>query len=270
MSAHPLVTILVAVYNGKDHIGEMLESVVLQSYTNFECIIVDDGSTDSTPTILNEYASRDSRFKILRKEQGGLTKSLNLGLAAAQGVYVARIDADDYMAKDRLEKQVVYLEAHQDVGLLGSAAYLVDGEGALRGTKMFPLENAVLKKILIRLNPFIHSSVMVRTGVMKSLGGYDESFAKAQDYDLWLRLAQNAAIANLEEPLVYKRYHAGNISVTSERSQIYHALRARFQAIRRGEYPLWNVVFLIRPALVCLMPGFARKVVRSIFSNTSL
>lgn len=184
--------------------------LVCQTFTDFELLVVDDGSTDGTWRILMTYG--DPRLRCWRQEGRGLAASLNTLARHAHGRYLARQDADDISRADRLAKQVVFLDAHPDVGLLGTWALQIDAAGRPLGEERWPTEDQALRECLPAHNPFIHSSVMMRRTVFEQVGGYDESFAVAQDYDLWLKMSKVTQLAILPEALILRRIHADQAS----------------------------------------------------------
>ncbi len=198
------VSILVGVYNEQDYLRKSLESILNQIYSNLELIIVDDGSTDNSVDIIQEYD--DDRITLIQNsENRGLTASLNHALSEATGKFVARQDADDISEPDRLERQVQFLEKHEDVAVVGTGAYLIDGEGQVidrRIPKCDPKFDDFMEK-----GHLIHGSIMARRSILESVGGYNEFFRYGQDQELWLRLAQEYSIANIPAPLYRHRIH---------------------------------------------------------------
>lgn len=211
----PKVTVLMAVYNGERFLSEAVESILAQTFRDFEFLIINDGSTDRTRYILASY--NDPRIRIVDNEQNiGLTKSLNRGLALARGEYIARQDADDRSHSSRLEKQVSFMDEHPNVVLLGTQAVTIDESGIRFRNK--PMMNKATSALAIRWqllfdSAFIHTSVMFRRRVIYDLlGGYDENLNKNQDMELWCRVAGKHEVANLPEILVEYRYTVDSIS----------------------------------------------------------
>lgn len=203
--AEPIVSVVMAVYNGEQYLRQALKSILTQTFADFELIVVDDGSTDSTIDILNDC--HDSRLVLLRNEENiGQTRSLNRGLAVAQGRYIARQDADDLSYPARFASQVAYLDAHPEVGLLGSSYNVIDAAGEVIERRTVPTDNDTIQRILVRRNCFAHGSVMMRRDVLARAGNYHEALWSIQDYDQWLRMAEQAQVANLAEPLYAWRY----------------------------------------------------------------
>lgn len=256
------VSAIMSVYNGEKYLRKAIESILTQTFEDFEFIAINDGSADSTPKMLAGYEEKDPRIKVIHQCNLGLTRSLNKGIQMAQGEYVARLDADDVALPERLEKQLQFMEDNPHVGVLGTAYYEIDAHGQIVGKKVFPLRDGELRKALIRYNPLFHGSAMIRRTVFERVGLYNESFLRSQDYELWFRVAKHFKLANLAEPLMMRRYEAANISVASERQQIAFALRARLKAIREGQYPWYCFAYLIRPLIAMSTPTLVKEHVR--------
>ncbi len=258
-----------SVFNGEQFLEEATESIINQSFSDFEFIIVNDCSTDGTPEILNNLLQKDSRVKILKNPgNAGLAKSLNTAIKEAEGEYIARMDSDDISLADRLEKQVNFMDENPDTVLLGTAYYEIDKDGNKLGQNLFPLTDSDLRKKLIKLNPFCHTSVIMRRTVLLEAGLYNEEISKAQDYDLWFRLANTGSLANLPEQLVKRRYNKRSISAARENEQLKWAISIRRNAISKGYYSPLNYLSLIKQSAALATPFFLRKAIRKyIFNN---
>ena len=228
---NPKVSVLMSVYNGERHLLDSIDSILAQTFTDFEFIIINDGSTDTTGEILRSYA--DPRIKIVDQENVGLTKSLDKGIAMASGVYIARQDADDLSVKERFEKQVAFMDSNPAVALLGAQAVIIDVEGKAIAHCYHPTSSEFLKWRLLFRNTFIHTSVMIRRSLLEERGlSYNPVFIRSQDYDLWERINEEASVANLSEDLVYYREHEGNITSLEVESQEEFALDVSKRAIQ--------------------------------------
>jgi len=265
MSA-PAVSVVMAVYNGEPWLGEALASILGQSLIDLEFIVVDDGSTDGTPKRL--AAIGDTRVSVLRQSRSGQTAALNRGLRAARAPLIARIDADDVALPERLARQAAFLADHPDVGLLGTAAREIAPSGGVVQTLVPPADDRALRRALMRANPFIHSSVMFRRAVIDLVGGYDESFAVAQDYDLWLRMSRVTQLANLTEPMVLRRLAPGRLSSARDSTRLRDEIIAKVRALRSGASPVWSAVFVARPLGALLLPTLLRRAARAVIART--
>jgi glycosyltransferase involved in cell wall biosynthesis len=257
----PAVSVLMSVFNGAPFVIEAVASVLAQTERDLELIVVDDGSTDATPDLL--AAVVDPRLRVHRQARAGLTRALNLALGLAGGGLVARLDADDVALPERLARQRVFLAAHPEIGLLGTAAREVEPDGTPVRVVQPPAADAAIRRALIRANPFVHSSVMLRRELLVRAGGYDETLAVAQDYELWMRLAGLTRLANLTEVLVLRRLGTHRVSVEREEDRLRTEARVRWRAVRRGAYPPWCALFALRPALALALPRRLRRAVRS-------
>lgn len=247
ISSHPSVelSVLMCVYNGDVFLVQAIESILAQTFTEFEFIIVDDASTDKTPQILAEYAQKDSRIKILKNSENlGLTKSLNIGLHAAQGKYIARMDADDIALPDRFMTQYWFMEEHPSLAAIGSFVQVIDKKGQVLGEKKLAVSYEDIKSKMLFNNQFIHSTLFFRADRLKESGGYDESFRKSQDYELMFRLSSKYPVANLTQNLLQFRFHTESISWTNTEQQ-KNGIRARWNAIRIYQYPFLKGMYHI-------------------------
>jgi glycosyltransferase involved in cell wall biosynthesis len=229
----PTVSVVMSVFNGQAFLVEAIESILGQTFRNLEFVIVDDGSTDSTPKILNTFAKQDERIRILRHANKGRAESLNVGIGLAKGKYIARMDADDVALPNRLQEQVDFMECHPEVGLLGGAIELIDRGGQVFGTITPPLNDSEIRSAMLRYNPF-HPTVLMRTTVVLDAGGYRKVFMDADDYDTYLRISERIQLASLEEPLLQYRIHPNQVSIRNMRHQALCVLAARKAALLRG------------------------------------
>ncbi len=230
----PKITVLMSVYNGEKYLREATDSILNQTFRDFEFIIINDGSTDDTSEILENYD--DPRIIVINNRKNiGLTKSLNKGLRMAKGEYIARQDADDISFPQRLEKEVNFLEKHKRVGLIGSSFQLISENGKSLTTHKVLTTNEEIKKGLREGNRFGHGSVMFRRECLDKVGFYREEFRSAQDYDLWLRISEKYNVANISEPLYKWRASFKAVSIAKKDEQDKYAEFARELARERRE-----------------------------------
>ena len=217
----PLVSVVLPVYNGAERVGEAIDSILRQTFRDFELIAIDDGSTeDDTASVLDTLArtSGDDRLRVVHLEQNrGLARVLNHGISLARGRYIARQDHDDVSRPRRLEAQVDYLEANPRCGLLGTRAEIWIGDEPTGQNHDHPSDNATLQFELLTGNPFVHSSVMIRNAALDAVGVYttDDARQPPEDYELWSRVARQFDIANLPERLVVYREMPQSLSRVS-------------------------------------------------------
>ena len=226
-----------AAYNAANHIEDSIRSIQNQTYKNWELVIIDDCSTDNTPQIIKNYSSLDTRIKYLRnKVNTGPYLSANRGLDYSKGDFIARLDSDDISEPSRLDLQVNYLDCHQDISLVGTGGYLIDEQGNRTSNLNVVSRQSLIKKIIKKVNPFIHSSILVRRDTILEIGGYRDRFRYAADYDLLLRLSDHYNLSNLPKHLVGWRIPNRN-SITSKHhvSQRIYADIARQFAYERQD-----------------------------------
>ena len=215
---NPKVTVLMSVYNGEKYLQEAIDSILVQTFKDFEFLIINDGSADKTGEILKSY--NDPRIKIIdNKKNIGLTKSLNIGLRIAKGEYIARQDADDISMPERLEKEIVFLDNNKNVGLVGTYYFEINEKGKVLYITRPLDDNDALKEKLLKVNQFGHGSVIFRKECIETVGPYRKEFKSAQDYDLWLRISEKYNIANIPEPLYKRRLNINSISVNNKSQQ---------------------------------------------------
>lgn len=209
----PIVTVLLPVYNAEKYLAEAVTSILQQSYTDFEFLIINDGSTDSSPEILREFQARDPRIKLINNTNQGLIKTLNQGLSIAQGEFIARMDADDIAMPHRLQRQVEIMQADPELAVLGSNIEIIDARGQKIRIGKYPRSHKAMQKFITVGSPFAHPAVMLRRSLVTTVGGYREKYTHAEDYDLWLRLyEQGYRLDNLPEVLLRYRQHDSSIS----------------------------------------------------------
>jgi glycosyltransferase involved in cell wall biosynthesis len=230
----PEITVLMAVHNDERYIEKAVASILRQTCRDFEFLIVDDASGDATVKIIGGFA--DARIRVLSNpENVGLTRSLNLGLRQARGKYIARMDGDDISRPTRLEKQLAFLKADPACGLVGSSYQPIDEAGFALGEARVFAAGSDLKKALREKNQFAHSAVMLPLTAITAVGLYRPIFSYAQDYDLFLRIAERFAIANIPETLLERRVRLDSVSVKYWLLQDRFAQLARVCAGQRSE-----------------------------------
>jgi glycosyltransferase involved in cell wall biosynthesis len=221
------VTVLMPVFNSERYLREAIESILNQAYRNFEFLIINDGSTDGSVSIIKSY--NDRRIRLIHNERNlGLIHTLNRGIEQSRGHYIARMDADDISLPLRLLRQVAYMERHPDVGICGTwIEYFMGLSDVIR----LPVTDAEIKAHLPILCPMAHPTVMFRTAVVRKYGlWYSHDYPHAEDYELWFRAANVTKLANIPEVLLKYRIHPGQICQTQrgEQQATINNIKARY------------------------------------------
>ncbi len=207
----PKVSVVMSVYDGAPFLREAVESILDQTFEDFEFLIINDGSIDDTAKILSGFS--DLRIRILENEKNeGLTNCLIKGCLEARGKYIARMDADDVSHVERLQKQVEFLDAHPACAVVGANCNYIDGKGKIRSVSNYDLDYDTIQKMRMQYSPFCHGATMFVKERILACGNYRELFRSAQDYDLWLRVVEKHEVANLEEPYYSLRIHAKTVT----------------------------------------------------------
>lgn len=245
-----------SVFNSERFLPEAVESILDQRFREFEFIVIDDGSTDRSASILDSYQNGDARMRVCHEEHAGLIRSLNRGCELARGKYLARMDADDVAIKDRLAWQIDFMEAHQEVGVLGGAVEWIDATGKSVGIYPNPVGDREIKAELLRgFCAFWHPSILLRREVFAWAGGYRSAVVGAEDYDLWLRIADRFQLANLGEVLLKYRIHRDQVSMRKRKQQTLSKLAAKSSASfrRSGKLDPLDAVAEITPELLAAL-----------------
>ena len=242
-----------SVRDGERFLAAAIDSVLSQTLEDLELVVVDDGSRDSSPQILAQYAARDKRVVVHRHENAGLATSLNRGVGYARAPLIARLDADDVAWPNRLELQVAYLALENPAaGLVGGAVAFIDERGRRFAEARYPTMDAEIRQALLSTTPFVHSAVTMRREAFDSAGGYRAAFPHAEDLDLWLRIGAFSELANLADTVASYRIHSRQSTVTELEQQSLSALGARvaWRARARGlPDPFEQIALVDREAL---------------------
>ena len=250
----PLVSIILPVYNGEETIQDSITSILSQSFTNFELIIIDDGSTDKSLEKLRGFI--DARIILLTQNNMGLARTLNLGIAIAKGQLIARQDQDDISMPLRIEKQVLTFSLNQHLVLLGTCGYIINKNNEVVKKLKFPLHNRELQFLSNFYNPFIHSSVMFRQKEFIECGGYceDVDLQPPEDFNLWNRIKSYGEISNLNECLVKYRVSSNNMTnnfkdliAINYKKNVMNNLQAEFGFSANESETFFNLQFMKKP-----------------------
>lgn len=226
----PLVTVLMPVYNAEEFVGTAIKSILDQTYTNFELLVIDDGSTDKSAEVIN--APDDSRIRYVKNDVNvKLITTLNKGIKLAKGKYIARLDADDIAEKTRLEEQVEFMEANPSVGLSGT---WYTAFGTKNSTVRNPTSNQDIRYMMLYQCAIIHPSTIFRTSVIRDNDlFYNMDYPHAEDYELWCRFAEVSELANIPSVLLRYRLHESNISKLENSTQVANTLRIKTELFEK-------------------------------------
>jgi glycosyltransferase involved in cell wall biosynthesis len=227
LSADMTITVLMPAWNAAAYIGAAIQSVLDQTYSAFELLVVNDGSTDDTENIVRSFT--DPRIVLVSTEHRGVSHALNTGLKLARGKYIARFDADDLCLPDRLEKQWLFLENNPGYVITGSdAGYLLDNGQHLFDFTCIAHDDQMIREKMYRVCPFIHSAVMYRKDIVLEAGGYSPYAHHFEDHLLWIQLSTFGKMHNLPEKLVQIRFSAGSVTIDDRwRSKRFRILKEK-------------------------------------------
>ena len=229
---NPKVTVLMSIYNGEKYLNEAIDSILRQTFKDFEFLIINDGSADKTGEILKSY--NDPRIKIINNDKNiGLTKSLNKGLKIAKGEYIARQDADDISMPERLKEEVAFLEINKDYAVVGTFVKILNENTRITRCWDRPTNDIEIRELLRKDNCIVHGSAMIRGICLHDVGFYDKSMVRSQDYDLWLKLSEMYFLANIPKYLYIRREHSEIIGLKYREEQLKYVEIAKLNAIER-------------------------------------
>jgi glycosyltransferase involved in cell wall biosynthesis len=228
MSKTPKISVILPVYNCELYIKETIDSVLEQTFSDFELLVIDDCSTDNTVSVIKEFL--DERICLIEKEKNsGLINSLNFGISIAKGEYIARMDGDDICLPERFAKQVAFLDKNPAIIMCGTAIKFI---GSSCGNLFYPQTNEEVKICLFSFSPtFAHPTVMGKKIFFKN-NNYDIAYEHAEDYELWTRLVQEGEAANLNEILLEYRVHPNQVSVTKKNIQDLNSYKSRLKMLQ--------------------------------------
>lgn len=263
----PEVSIIMPVYNGEEYLELSVNSVINQTFRDFEFIVINDASFDDTGRILDKYQRIESRIRVITNPQRlGVVKSLNIGLKHAVGNLIARIDADDRWYSNKLGLQIKTFEQDSDLMLLGTQKRLIDEHGnEIVQRKRFHYYNYLeVKKNIHKANIFTHSSVVFRKKILDEVGFYDERYKNSEDYELWLRICATRKAMILPQTLVDYRIHSHSVSSKRLREQLYYSIKARIVYIPKYGFSGFLSWFFFREVLFFILPSFVVEFFRKI------
>lgn len=244
----PKVSVILPVRNGELYLTKAIQSILNQSLSDFELVIIDDSSIDASLRIAKRF--RDQRIILLTNNTPiGVAESLNIGIKVAKGAFIARMDADDIARPNRLYVQLKFLENNPQVGVVGSWVEVIDEREKYKQILRTPVNDKDIMRYMIHTNPFIHPSVMLRKSLIDIYGGYDSKIEGAEDYDLWVRLSRFTKLENIPKPLIKYRIHKKSISKSETRRVLLSHAKVQYKKVRQYGFPLWHILFAIKPLI---------------------
>jgi hypothetical protein len=248
----PLVSVVMVTCNVDRFLVEAIESILGQTFVDFEFIILDFGSTDESKVIASNYAASDSRIRLNEIPHCGLAEARNAACSLARGRYIAIMDADDISVANRLMWEVDFLEKHPEIGLLGGATEWIDKTGRSASTNYFPTSHDEIASDLAVRCAFCQPTVLIRREAFKLVGGYRAAFIQTEDYDLWLRIAERFRCANLRQVVLKYRIHPHQVSLRKQREQTLCKLAAQASAVcrRKGLRDPFDTIREITPSVL--------------------
>jgi glycosyltransferase EpsE len=251
---NPFFSVLITVFNDERFLPTALDSLLQQEFDDYEVIIVDDCSFDSTPAIINDYSSKFRSFKAIRNSENfGLGRSLTIGSESCRGEFIMRFDSDDVCFSNRMLVAFNYISSHPEIDILGSSAVIIDYHGTKTGLRSVPLKHADIAN-KVWACPFIHPSVFLRRSAYHSIGGYDPSISRCCDYDLWFRAVKfNLHFHNIVEPLIYYRHDINTQRKNSTR-YLFEQAAVGLRWCWRLKLSYWKYLAVVYPFIRGLLP----------------
>lgn len=262
----PQISVVTSVHNGEAYLEECVESILNQTFQDFEYLILNNGSTDRTAEILDQY--KDPRLRIVHQENLGIVNSLNKGTSLSRSNFIAHLDADDFVHPSWLEKHLEYMGQNQDVVVCSSRF-----EELLNG-KLYPQSfpyiesDTEIRTSLCFVNPIPHSFTVIRKSILEKIGGYDPNLIIVHDYDLWVRLLEEGKAHNLNEVLGVYRAHEASFASKKERTMIKEAFQVQWRAYRKLGGSFWKMFkSFLKKGMIWILPAGLRSYLRAINSK---
>jgi glycosyltransferase involved in cell wall biosynthesis len=247
----PTVSVIMSVHNEEATIAEAIESIIAQTYHDWEFIIIEDCSTDRSLEIAGHYVRQQKRIKIIKNDHNlGLAKSLNKGIKAAKGEFIARMDGNDFSYPERLEKQVAFMRDNPAIDVLGTGAELIDESGNTLSFRNLPETHDELSANIHKMCPVFHPSVIMRNEFLKRSGGYNDRLRISQDMDIWSRMIDRATFHNLQEPLIRYQTRAYNRSLKNIMYSQYVQIRCAKYRGKMLQGIFWAMLGTLKSLLV--------------------
>ncbi|PIU73116.1 glycosyl transferase family 2 [Candidatus Shapirobacteria bacterium CG06_land_8_20_14_3_00_40_12] len=273
----PIVSVYMPVFNAAPYLPQAIESVLNQTYSNFEFIIIDDASTDSSWKIIKSYASLDKRIKVRRNSINlGVSLTSNIAISLVRGSFLARIDADDVALSDRLEKQLSYLKSNPSIVAVGGQCVCIDADNKVIGYKKFPIDPQKLKEMFFWAIPLQQPTIMVNLNLLpKNFTWYDRTKSSAEEVNLMFRFLKYGQLANLPNYILFYRQLPGSLSRRNPKNTFFLTLQSRLVAVKKGFQPSFKAVVLniAQILIISVLPNPAINslwnIIRGISANDS-
>lgn len=231
------ISVLMPVYNNRKYLKTSIESILNQTFEEFEFVIIDDGSTDGSSRVIKSYQLKDKRIIVIRNKHNiGTSRSLNKGLSVAKGDYIVRMDADDWSYPERLRIQYEYMKSHPRIGVSGGSIEVCDQNLKVVNRRRYPLDDNGARKIIFCYSPFAHPATIWDTKKMKMIGGYNEKIPLSQDCELYFKIGRFVEFGNVDATLIKLRTHKSSSSVSKNGLQEQYAIYSRIKAIMEYGY----------------------------------
>ncbi|MFT4303209.1 MAG: glycosyltransferase [Candidatus Woesearchaeota archaeon] len=256
-----MISIIIPVFNEENYIQRTINSILKQSYKNYEIIIIDDGSNDNT--IKN--IPKNKKIRILKnKKNKGIVYSLNKGIKHSKGEYIARIDAGDISNKKRLEKQINEFKKDKNLGIIGTWCNFIDEKNKEIITLRPPTNYSKIKKEILRHNLITHPTLMIKKEVIEEIGSYTDKFKYNEDYELVIKCIKKYKVKNIPEILTTCLIRKKGLSYKKEKKQRWNSIKLRINAIKKYNYPKHNVIHIIKPLFLLIIPVGMKYKIREI------
>lgn len=270
----PLISVVMPAYNVQKYIGPAIESILKQTFNNFELIIINDASTDKTLDTIKTYSKKDSRIKIVdSKERLNIARALNQGITLAKSDIIARMDADDIAFSHRLKLQYTVINASHNIAVVGANVVIIDEAGNEISTRSYPVSSRKLKACLFRYSPFAHPVVMFKKRMFREVGGYNPAFSPTEDLDLWFRLGRRYEFVSIPEPLLKYRLFKASSSHKALKELELLVFKIRFDALTKYGYrpSMYDVMYnLLQFFTLWFMPAKFRIMLYNYLRNNNL
>lgn len=260
-----MISVIMSVYNAEQYLKEALDSVINQTYKNFEFIIINDCSKDGSLAILKKYEQENRNIKLINNlDNLGLTRNLNLALSIAQGKYIARMDADDISELTRFEKQKQFLELHEDVDIIGSFSKNINEFGEVLGTRTTPVNHNEIISVLPKLCPMSHPTVMFRKSSLEKLCYYNVKYTTSQDYDMWFRAASaGLKFHNIPEYLLKYRMDGKYVGRKTFKFR-WNDFKLRLEGYHKMKLPFYKYTYALIPLALGIIPSSMYAVLKTL------